>query len=86
MQLELDIEDHVDNESNPDEIAYEEFTLESKVPVDDKLEFKELSFDEGYQNAIDVDLLNNQLEVQEQEGEILNQDDPFFGQDFMDFE
>ena len=45
MQLELDIEDHVDNESNPDEIAYEEFTLESKVPVDDKLEFKELSFE-----------------------------------------
>lgn len=63
MHLELDIEDHVDIESNPDEIAYEEFTLESKVPVDDKLEFKELSFDEGYQNAMDGDLLESQLEA-----------------------
>lgn len=60
MQLELDIEDQVEIESNPDEIAYEEFTLESRVPVDDKFEFKELSFDEGYQNAMDGDLLETQ--------------------------
>ena len=45
LPIELDIENHI-AEDNQDEVAYEEFTLESKVPVDDELQYHELSFEE----------------------------------------
>lgn len=53
IHLELDIEDEEDIESNADQVAYEEFTLESKVPVDNKLEFHELSFEDSFSEAVD---------------------------------
>ena len=46
IPIELDIENHSADEDIADEVAYEEFTLESKVPVGDELEFHDLSFDE----------------------------------------
>lgn len=83
IHLELDIEDQEESESNLSQQAYEEFTLESKVPVDDQLEYHDLSFEEQFsnavENAIDVGLVNNRLEAEDEE---LKQD-PLFDQELL---